>query len=191
MATYRQAEFEVTQMVVSVVQAYHEAIHEHAVTIDTQFAAAPRDNKTGEPKGAAVTKDGLAVPGKIKIMSQSDRIGGASDVRLILDGDRWEDWSEEQQRAYIDHCLSSIELKLDDAGNCITDDCNRPTLKKRPYDFAAVENRHGENSLDQHGLFHAFEQLEFKWPDVSNAIRTCYADDVEQARKELGKREGK
>lgn len=159
MSTYRAAPPEILDMVRNTIADYHPELVEHGVTVDVQFANAARDDR-GEPKGPALSKEGLAVFGKTKIMSQSDRIGGASDMRIILDGDRWDDLDEDEQKACIDHYLSCIELKLDDEGNATTDDCFRPCLKRRPYDFCAagftpVANRHGDSSLEAKSLMNA------------------------------------
>lgn len=90
--------------------------------------------------------------GKIKVMSLKDRAAGRADAELLLDGDRWPTFADEEQAAIIDHELTHLELCIGDDG-LRRDDLDRPKLRVRKHDhqfgwFDAVARRHGEDSIE-------------------------------------------
>jgi hypothetical protein len=128
------------------------------VTIAVKAVHASR-NKDDEPRGEAIASDGDPVLGKIRIMSLEDRTDGASDVRVLLHGDRWGSLSSGMQRSVIDNCLMRIEVLLED-GRPKLDDIGRPMLRKRKWGyklcgFTEVDERHGRSSIGVHNM-HVF-----------------------------------
>lgn len=78
---------------------------------------------------------------KLKVTSLEERVAGASDLRLTIDGLWWTHKTDDQRRALLHQVVSRIEfmeqtrddqahiegLRLDDAG--------RPRIKIKPLDF--------------------------------------------------------
>lgn len=153
MATYRKADKPVQSMAAELIRDCHPDLAEAGVTVQVLFAAAPR-NAEGEPQGPAIkATHGYPAAGKAKINSQKDRVGGLADATILVDGDRWDEWTEAEQRALLDHELQHFELRRDDEGAPLLDDCHRPKLKYRMHDFelggfAAILRRHGELALE-------------------------------------------
>jgi hypothetical protein len=125
------------------------------VTIAVLSAHASRD-EDDEPRGEAISCRGRPILGKIRISSTEDRAEQMSDVRVILNGDRWGQLSGPMQLAVIDECLMMIEVRQKD-GAPIRDDLGRPKLQQRPFDFEIsgyndVAARHGASSVEVHNL---------------------------------------
>ncbi len=83
----------------------------------------------------------------VKIIGPKDRAMGRADAEISLDFKRWEELSDEQRLALLDHELSHLEL----TGK--TDDHGRPKLKMRLHDvqagwFVGVAERHGAASQE-------------------------------------------
>lgn len=153
MATYRQADPEVSAIIKELMAAHHPQLQECGVRVGALFAYATPDCQTGEPSGPALKKYGLPAVASVRVVSQRDRIGGLPDAQILIDGDAWSDWSDECKRAVIDRQLQHLEVNRDEDGAVKLDDCNRPRLKIRPPDwlvsgFETIARRHGEASLE-------------------------------------------
>jgi hypothetical protein len=131
--------------------SYKELI-EAKVRIDFLFAFA-EVGEDGESKGDAITKHGIRALGVCRKLGVKDRVMGRADAEILLDGDWWEDASEGQRRALLDHEMHHLVVCSDQEGQVIRDDLKRPKLKMRKHDvevgwFALVAGRHGSNSLE-------------------------------------------
>lgn len=138
-------------------QAFEEvrALDRHSprlndVTIAVLAAYATRD-KDDEPRGEALSRSGKPLLGKIRIMSLEDRTAGATDVRIVLHGDRWGQLTSAMQRFVIDECLTQIEVLVED-GKPKLDDIGRPKLRQCAFDydirgFTAVDAQWGRSSV--------------------------------------------
>ncbi len=132
-----------------------------AVKIAVFSAHASRDDDD-EPRGEALARNGAPVLGKIRISSLEDRAEGMADVRVLLNGDRWGQLSAAMQRAVIDSCLTSIEVRQKD-GAPLLDDEGRPKLQQRKWDFELVgfhevAVRHGASSIEVHNFQVLFDE---------------------------------
>lgn len=165
MPTYCRAMKETAAQVRRVMKAYHGPLDEACVTCDVLMAHAKCD-ANGDPVGPAVTLGGYACIAKVKLMPVKDRAAGRADVEIVLDGDRWDELSAEEQDAVIDHELTHLELVVDDDG-LRRDDLDRPKLRIRKHDhqfgwFDSVVRRHGAVSIEwqQHSQFmeYSYEQ---------------------------------
>lgn len=171
MPTYRNAEKEVGSYLKNALGKFHHRLKEHGVTVGVLFAHAPRDKESGEPKGPALKHEGYPAAAVIKINNQKDRVEGKTDATIVVDGDKWADWSDEYRTALIDHELTHLELDLDDDKAVKLDDCNRPKLKMRLHDwqiggFEEVARRHGDDSPEKKqtkALHDKHGQLLFPW----------------------------
>ena len=150
--TYQLADDPVTAIVCAVMRQYHRDLVEVGLTCTVMMAWAAKDDH-GEPLAPALKHHGWPVAAYIKINSLKDRVEGKSDCTIFLDADRWEELSEESQRALIGHELYHLVVRRDDEGNVMSDDVGRPKLKMRPHDyeltgFAEIARRYGNDALE-------------------------------------------
>jgi hypothetical protein len=154
MATYRMADQDVLDMIEELIHKYHYNLHECRVRVGARLAFAAVNEKTGEPKGPAIKHQGYPGAAVVRIVSHKDRVAGMPDAIIDIDGEAWEnDWSEERQRAILDHELYHLEVQTDDEGNVKLDDCHRPKLRLKPHDwqlggFADIAQRHKEAAIE-------------------------------------------
>ncbi len=130
---------------------YHGPLKEAGVVIDLLLAHAARD-KNDDPKGAAVKHGGYPAAAVIRIVSLKDRVAGLGDAQMIVDGDRWDEWTDAELDALLDDRLTGIEIVIDKDGAVVRDDAGRPKLKIRLYDaqvgvFHSVAQKHKGNAF--------------------------------------------
>lgn len=147
MSTYDMAPPEVVAMVGEVMRAHHPELRDADVRVGVLMAYGPCDAETGEVTGPAIRHGGYIAAACIRITQPRERALGMADAVMTLDGDRWEDWALETQRAIIDHELTHLSTTDKE------DDHDRPRLKMRLHDqqfgwFDSVAQRHGEASLE-------------------------------------------
>jgi hypothetical protein len=152
MATFREADAAVQKLVATVAKKHHKELTEAGVTITTLMAFATR-KEDGSLSGPAMAEKGFALAGRIKITSHKDRVAGLADAILMLDGDRWEEWSEERQAALVDYELTHLEIRRDEEGGVLLDDCCRPKLKIKQHDaqvgvFFSNMEKYGKDAID-------------------------------------------
>jgi hypothetical protein len=150
--TYEKAPPKVVKVVEKLSRTYHSPLTEAGVTVDVLFAHATTDDN-GDPTGPAIKHHGYEVAGLARIVNLKDRTKGMADAEIVLDGDRWEEWSEETQAALIDHELTHFELSTDKDGHVKRDDLDRPKLRIRKHDrqfgwFDEIVRRHGKASFE-------------------------------------------
>lgn len=172
MATYRKADSDVFALIKELIADNHPELDEAGVKVGARFAYAPRDDNTGEPKGAALKHHGYEAAAIVKIVSQKDRVMGFPDAVIDIDGMAWEQgWSDERKRGVLDHELTHLEVKRDDEGGILLDDCNRPKLKIRLHDwelggFESIARRYKEQALEveaARAMADKYGQLLFPW----------------------------
>jgi hypothetical protein len=151
MATYATCQPWVLNGLSAVVKNYHPHLAELGVTFTCLFAHAPVNESTGDPRGRPLKVGGVEVDVKIRPVGLKDRVAGAKDCEILLDGDAGKDWTVQELSARLDHALHQIEVVSDDDGHPVADDCGRPKLKRRPFDFAAcgfwpVVERYGDSA---------------------------------------------
>lgn len=148
----------------------HGPLVQTKVTIDYVFAF-PALDENGVPQGDALTKNGFKCLGLCRIIPLKDRALGRCDAEISIDGNWWEQASDEERAALLDHELHHISVREKD-GVLLTDDLRRPLLKLRKHDveigwFDVIAARHGAASLeriqakkivDEHGQFY--------WPEM-------------------------
>lgn len=147
---YRAGKDEV-DLVNSVLRTFHPDLHQEELSVGVLMAVAAVDEQTGEPKGHALTHGGYPAAAKIRIVGTRDRALGVEDVVITIDSAHWDDLSNDQRIALIDHELTHIELVRDKNGAFATDDLGRPKLKMRKHDwqvggFDSVVTKHGDNA---------------------------------------------
>ena len=147
MATwYERATDEVNETVADVMEHHHPGLHDAEVKVDVLLAHAGRD-ENGDPVGPAVKCGGYQCAATIRITSPKERALGRGDALMVLDGDRFEEWSAEELAAVVDHELSHLEFTEK------RDDLDRPKLRMVRHDhqfgwFDAVAKRHGDAAFE-------------------------------------------
>lgn len=161
--TYTRAAAGIVQVVEEVMAETYLELAAHGVTVETLLAW----NGEREP----LRLHGYPAHAIIKVNGLKDRAAGLADCRLLIDGRGWEDWSQQQRVALIDHELRHLELVKDREGHVKTDDCARPRLRVRPHDwqiggFDDVVQRHGIEAFEAQSfrdLHRHLTQMKFPW----------------------------
>jgi hypothetical protein len=144
MKKYLPADQETIAKVQARIDAHYQDINEFEVTITILMATSDKPN--------AIMSAGYPALATMRITSQKERAHGVADAELMIDRDRWEDMTDEQQDALIDHELHHLILVRDeDTGEAEKDEQHRPKLKIRKHDyqlgwFTEIAARHGMNS---------------------------------------------
>lgn len=148
------------------VASYHGELKEAEVTVDMLWVRANADDN-GDPVGPALKHNGYQAAAVVRIIGLKDRAKGNADAEIVLDGDRWEEWDDDQKAAIIDHELTHLELATDGDGNVKRDDLGRPKLRMRKHDhqfgwFDSVVRRHGVAAIEHQqakSFFDDYKQL--------------------------------
>jgi hypothetical protein len=145
------------------------------VTVDFVFAIAETNEKTGEPKGPSMKKNGHQILGKCRATSLKDRSLGHSDAEITIDKFWWETATEDEQAALLDHELHHIQVIIDKRG-LKRDDLGRPVVKMRYHDvecgfFKLIAQRHGIHSQERKQAAQIMcEAGQYFWPALSKLV---------------------
>lgn len=111
-------------------------------------------DKEGNLKSPAITKNGIAVPAQIKVVSNFNRITDDTDVKIVLNAELWEELSQAEKIATLDNMLSYLQIKEDKDGEPLTisESCDKVQLKLKHPDFYCegfldVLNTHKKNYI--------------------------------------------
>lgn len=149
MPILKKAPNEVRLIVDEMVGMYHTPLRDAKVTIDLLFAFP----KSEDDETAPVKLHGYPCVAVVKINAYKLRVLGHGDAEITIDAHQWDELSEEERRALIDHELTHLELRTDKDGFVKRDDLDRPLLKMRKHDhqfgwFDEVARRHGSASVE-------------------------------------------
>ena len=138
---YSMCETDVLNLVQRVMGKYHPDLTKAGVTVDCVYAA--------DPDGPALKLHGYACAAVIKKISYKQRVAGRADAEITLDKDHWDDCTEPQKEALVDHELTHLVLVLDQNNRPKLDGADRPRFKMRLHDwelggFGEVARRHGK-----------------------------------------------
>lgn len=170
MPLFDEAPHAVTEVIEEMIDKFHGQLRDHGVIIDALRAFAKTD-RNGDPVGPALKHNGYQAAAVVRITPYKLRVQGHGDAEITVDGDRWPEWSPQEQRAIIDHELQHLELMFDREGGLLRDDLGRPRLKMRLHDhqfgwFDAIARRHGPASVEVQQFKHMIEnhrQLYFEF----------------------------
>ena len=176
MPTYQKVDEEVEELAQAILERFesHTPLVEAKVKFDFIFAF-PTLNDQGEPTGDAIKKNGVKALGLCRIINLKDRTMGRGDVEILIDHPWWEDATDEQREALLDHELHHASVKLKN-GVVQRDDLQRPLIKLRHHDcdfgwFDIIALRHGANSqecIQAKSLADEVGQL--YWPDLCGKL---------------------
>lgn len=100
---------------------------------------------------------------------------GRGDAEITIDNQWWEESTEEEKRALLDHELHHIALKIDKRG-IVRDDLGRPKIQMRNHDleigwFKVIAARHGDNSQERLQAKHAMNNMgQYFWPEIAGKM---------------------
>lgn len=130
----------------------HAPLVKTGVKIDFVFAQANLD-ADGFPKGDALRLHGSKALAIVRIIPLKQRVLGRGDAEISLDMGWWNDASDEQRAALMDHELHHLTVITNKAGKFEPDDIGRPRLRMRHHDFqfgwfSIIAARHGAASQE-------------------------------------------
>ncbi len=143
--TYEKCGDDVDAIVKRVSKKFHVDLVKAKVTIQCLYAR--------NDEGHAAKLHGYPCAAVVKKNSLKDRAEGKTDATITIDEVTWNNLSEDEKDALIDHELYHLEVKRDKVGQFDYDDLGRPKLMMKLHDaqigiFKAIIERHGRNALD-------------------------------------------
>lgn len=138
----------------------YEILNSYEIHVKLFYKYGKRD-KEGNLKTPALTKNGIAIPAQIKIVSAFNRMTDDTDVKIILNKELWDELSVDEKKSTIDNQLSYLQIKEDKLGEPIpiSDDCDKVQLKLRKPDFYC------EGFLD---MLNIYKNNYLPWQDAKN-----------------------
>lgn len=138
----------------------YEILNSYEIHIKLFYKYGKRD-KEGNLKTPALTKNGIAIPAQIKIVSAFNRMTDNTDVKIILNKELWDELSVDEKKSTIDNQLSYLQIKEDKLGEPIpiSEDCDKVQLKLRKPDFYC------EGFLD---ILNIYKNNYLPWQDAKN-----------------------
>jgi hypothetical protein len=175
MSTFKRCPQEVNEIANEILFQFetHKPVINAGVTIDFVFAYPDLDESTGEPIGDAIKHHGIKALGLCRIIPLKDRAMGRADTEITLDAAWWDEASDDEQRALLDHELHHIAVKIDKRG-LVRDDLGRPVIQLRKHDveigwFKAVGARHGKFSMERIQAAQIMcDHGQYFWPDLAS-----------------------
>ena len=177
MITYSPADTDVLDRVARLMQTHHGMLVDYRVRVDCLFAH-PDLDEDGAPKGPPVTLNGYPCAAKVRITPPKDRAKGCGDVEILIDHDAYQELSDAERDALIDHELQHVESSGE------FDDMGRPKLSLRLHDhsfgwFDCIVARHGRAALElrQFERFYRGTYQPF-WLGWAEAVDTIMAEGI-------------
>lgn len=138
----------------------YEILNSYDIHVKLFYKYGKRD-KEGNLKTPALTKNGIAIPAQIKIVSAFNRMTDDTDVKIILNKELWDELSVDEKKSTIDNQLSYLQIKEDKLGEPIpiSEDCDKVQLKLRKPDFYC------EGFLD---MLNIYKNNYLPWQDAKN-----------------------
>lgn len=94
-------------------------------------------NKEGYVTSPALQKNGIAIPAKINIVSNFNRMTDEVDVKIILNKEMWDEMKDDEKKVVLEDMLSYLEVKEDKTGEplYISEDSDKVQLKLKKPEF--------------------------------------------------------
>jgi len=94
-------------------------------------------DKDGNLISPALKKNGIPIPLILKIVSSFNRLTDDVDVKIIVNKDLWEEYTEGEKKASLDNVLNYLEVKTDKMGEPIpiSEDNDKVQLRMKHPDF--------------------------------------------------------
>jgi hypothetical protein len=143
---YFAAGLDVARRAKRLVKKYHEPLARARVRIDFLFVT------TDGEDGCALKCNGYPAMAVASAIPQKNRVGLKADARIIIDKEAWDELSERQRDALLDHEIQHFEAVMSD-DTIALDGNDRPKIRIRKHDvqlgfFSVIAQRHGEHSQE-------------------------------------------
>jgi hypothetical protein len=187
MATFSAAPQELQVALHHMLEKHHPDLKAGGVELDVLLAHGPR-NKHGNLISPALKQAGYECGVLVQINSLKHRALGLGDVLILIDGDRWPDWTTRQRHAVLDHELEHIDVRwaiapdFDDEDRLVgepeLDDLGRPKVSLRLHDwqiggFSSIAERWGNDALEVQAMNAAL--------DANGQYLLPYLDGIERS----------
>jgi hypothetical protein len=143
MKVYEKAEPHVYARAEMLIEQFHPHLQKAELTLDILMAT----NENGD----AVTHGGYPALAVVRIVNLKDRVKGMADAEITIDAKAYQNMTDQQRNALLDHELTHLQVVYDDHHIMKTDDIGRPRLKLKKHDyqfgwFREIAERHGKHS---------------------------------------------
>ena len=148
MKSYTPASDAVRDRALALIKRFYPDLVDVQIRIDYIFVS------TDTEDAPALTHGGYPAQAVVKILGPKERAMERGDAEIVIDEERWNELTDAEQDALLDHELYHLEvvknkLKTRAKRDC----CGRPVLKLRKHDrqfgwFDAIAARHGKASLE-------------------------------------------
>jgi len=150
--TYDQATSDVHQLAKAIMERHHSNRLRFA---DGQFPTlcilmACKDSN--DPSDPAIKLHGYPCQAIISIVPYKQRVDKRADVEIVIDAKNWDELTQPQQVALLDHEITHLEFDVDmQTGIVKTDDAGRPKLRLKLHDyqvggFREIALRYGDDA---------------------------------------------
>lgn len=146
MNTYKAAGLDIARRAKRLVKKHHDNLAQARVRIDFLFVT------TDGEDGCALKCNGYPALAVASVIPQKNRVGLKADARIIVDKEAWDELTEKQRDALLDHELQHFEAVMSD-DTVALDGNDRPKIRMRKHDvqlgfFSVIAKRHGEHSQE-------------------------------------------
>jgi len=191
---FERAETAIQLQAHDLLMEHHPDLHAAGVTVEVIFGYASR-NADDEQVGHAYKVRQRPVSSTSSKTKLIDRVLGAGDIRIELDGDQWNSLHVDQQTAIIDRELQSFAVAKDSEDGIILDSHGRPKLKRRLPDFEVsiyteIAKRHREASVEVISMAQIYSQagqVVFPFLGQQELPQLADPDAAESAPKKKGR----
>lgn len=171
MKTYDRAPEDVHALVSHIISQYHPDLKTSEASIDLLYVYADEDQ-------IPLSCHGYPAQAVVRVTSSKERVAGRGDAEIVIDKENYQDLSDAQKNALIDHELYHLKVMKDRHGVIMVDDHRRPKIEMRKHDreygwFDIIAQRHGEASLEvkqARDLIAGVGQLYFAFPPSTDPV---------------------
>ena len=141
------------------------------------FVKYGKRDKEGNLKSPALTKNGIAIPAQVKLVSNFNRITDDTDVKIVLNAELWQELSTKEKTSTLDNMLAYIQIKEDKDGEPlpISESCDKVQLKLKHPDFYC------EGFLD---MLNFYKKDYLPWQDAANIAEKVDDSDEDSEESE-------
>lgn len=162
MKTYAPAPDECLKRILALIGKHYPELEKVALRIDVLSATNSDEEKP------AVSVGGYAALASIRILDTKARAKGAGDVEILIDELRYNELSEAERNALLDHEIYHIKLKRDADNRVKLDEHGRPKCGMRKHDFSygwfreiAARHKTASQEVQQATRFYMAEKQTF------------------------------
>ena len=146
MKTYVKAPEPVHGRVNALIEKWHPDLKTSNARIDLLYVYADEGQ-------TPLSCHGYPAAAVVRVIGDKDRVAGRGDAEIVIDKQYYEELTDPEKDALLDHELYHLIVKKDRHGVIELDDHRRPLMKMRKHDqqfgwFDAIAQRHGEASAE-------------------------------------------